>query len=136
MNPGLSGPKARVLPRKSVMLEPRAAEIGSSSVIPALEVFTRGWGSRRNEQSHSKKRLAKIWAQVPAPGSPGKRTQDSSTRRKNCKISISLLLFLNFLFYIRVRPINNVVTISGAHRRDSAIRNHSLLNSLPIQAAT
>ena len=86
VNPGLSGPKARVLPRKSVMPEPRAAEIGSSSVIPALEVFTRGWGSRRNEQPHSKKTLAKIWSQLPAL----KRTQDSSTRRKNCKTSISL----------------------------------------------
>ena len=58
------------------MLKPGAAEIGSSRVIPALEEFTRGWGSKRNEQSHSKKRLTKIWAQGEAPGSPGMEVTD------------------------------------------------------------
>ena len=94
MNPGLSGPKAQALPHDSMMLKPGAAEIGSSSVISTLEEFTRGWGSKRNEQSHSKKRLTKIWAQGEAPVSPGKRTQDSSTRRRNCKISVSLLFLV------------------------------------------
>ena len=49
-----------------------------------------------------------------------------------------LYFLLNFLFYIGVQPINNVVTVSGAQRRDSAVHIYvsillqtSLLSRLP-----
>ena len=32
-----------------------------------------------------------------------------------------LNMILNFLFYIKIQPINNVVTVSGGEQRDSAI---------------
>ena len=46
----------------------------------------------------------------------------------------SFVLFLkNFLFYIGVYPINNVVTVSGAQQSDSAIRIHvSILPQTPL----
>ena len=35
-----------------------------------------------------------------------------------------MFLFLNFLFYIQVELINNVVIVSGGQQRDSATRMH------------
>ena len=45
-----------------------------------------------------------------------------------------VFLFLkDFLFYIGVYPINNVVTVSGAQQSDSAIRIHvSILPQTPL----
>ena len=34
------------------------------------------------------------------------------------------LIFLNFLFYTGVKPVNNVVIVSGGPPRDSAIHTH------------
>ena len=39
-------------------------------------------------------------------------------------VQMSLFLFFNFLFYTGVQPINNVVIISDAWQRDSAVRVH------------
>ena len=42
-------------------------------------------------------------------------------------------LLKNFLFYIRIQPINNFVIISGAQQRDSAIHIHiSILPQIPL----
>ena len=44
-----------------------------------------------------------------------------------------LFVFFNFLFYIRVEMINNVVIVSGTKQRDSAIYIHvSILPQTPL----
>ena len=55
------------------------------------------------------------------------------TSRTKCLIKAFISFFLNFLFYIGVWPINNVVTVSGAQQRDSVIRMHvSILPQTPL----
>ena len=45
---------------------------------------------------------------------------------------INLLIF-NFLFYIGVEPINNVVIVAGAHQSNSAVHTHvSVLPQTPL----
>ena len=49
------------------------------------------------------------------------------------------VIYVFFLFYIGVEPINNVVVVSGEQQKDSAMRIHvSILpaNSSPIKAAS
>ena len=51
------------------------------------------------------------------PGTP--KTQD--VRGPGCWINLIFVVIFNFLFCIRVQPINNAVTVSGEQWRDSAI---------------
>ena len=49
------------------------------------------------------------------------------------QVTLLYFFFFNFLFYIGVQPINNVVIVSGEHQRDSAICIHvSILPSTPL----
>ena len=44
-----------------------------------------------------------------------------------------MFLFLNFLFYIQVELINNVVIVSGGQQRDSATHVHvAILPQTPL----
>ena len=43
---------------------------------------------------------------------------------------VLLFFFFNFLFYIGIQPINNIVIVSGEHQRDSAICIH--VSILPL----
>ena len=53
--------------------------------------------------------------------------------RCNQMLTLFFVLFLNFLFCIRVQLINNVVTVSSEQRRDSAIHTHvSILAQTPL----
>ena len=52
---------------------------------------------------------------------------------KQATLLYYFFFFFNFLFYIGIQPINNIVIVSGEHQRDSAICIHvSILPPTPL----
>ena len=56
--------------------------------------------------------------------------------KEHCVLKILTVSFFNFLFYIGVQPINNLVIVPGAEQSLTRPCNHSPPTSHPIQATT